>query len=170
MPTQLPDTLSTPRLRLQRISWEHEDLLFGIHSDERVAGWLAGSKSKEQNRDWVDQKVRHWTDHGFGLYVFLNDNGQFVGRGGLLSLEIDGEDRIELNYSVAADHWGQGIATEAGSHLIEAGFRYLGLDEIVAFTLPTNLASQRVMQKVGMTYQRDFIHHKQTAVLYRIAR
>jgi [ribosomal protein S5]-alanine N-acetyltransferase len=163
-----PETLNTPRLSLHRATSTHEGPLFDMHSDEQVMAWLGGIKSREENRKWLEIKIQHWEDHGFGLFAFYDHENRFVGRGGLLSVDIDDEARVELNYSIAADHWGMGYATEAGACLISAGFETLSLHEVVAFTLPSNKASQRVMKKVGMTYERDFTHHQETAVLYRI--
>ena len=54
--------------------------------------------------------------------------------------------------------WGEGFATELGAASLEHGFGTLGLERIVAFTIPGNAASRRVMAKLGFAYERDVVH------------
>ena len=70
------------------------------------------------------------------------------------------EGAVEVGWRLARVHWGQGYATEAARGWLEHGFGVMGLEEIVAFTVPANLASQRVMARLGMRRDpgRDFEH------------
>ena len=86
---------------------------------------------------------------------------------------------VEIGWRLAAEYWNHGYATEAARAVLRFGFDTLQLDEIVAFTVPDNLASRRVMEKLGMTHNDadDFDHpalpagHSlQRHVLYRIHR
>jgi RimJ/RimL family protein N-acetyltransferase len=77
---------------------------------------------------------------------------------------------VELGYAIVAERWGEGLATELGAAAIEIGFRDLDLEEIVAFTLPNNVASRRVMEKLGFAYERNFLWKSKDHVLYRIRR
>lgn len=168
--TQLPISIHTEHLNLERIGFHHETLLYEIHSDERVTATLGGVKSRKQNREWVQEKVQHWEDNGYGLYVFFDHNEAFVGRGGLLRVLIGDEDEVEINYSIVADSWGQGYATEAATRFIELGFGHLPVESLIAFTLTTNIGSKRVMEKIGMTHSHEFTHHGHPHALYRIHR
>ena len=85
----------------------------------------------------------------------------------MLYFDLFGDSEVELNYSVVADCWGQGYATEMARKILEVGFAHLDVGSIVAFTLATNKASQRVMQKVGMTFERNFINDNKKQVFYR---
>lgn len=69
---------------------------------------------------------------------------------------------VEVGWRLAREHWGHGYATEAGRAALEFGFERLGLEEIVAFTVPDNVASRRVMERLGMHHDRagDFDHPK----------
>ena len=58
---------------------------------------------------------------------------------------------VEAAWRLARPYWGRGYAYEAARAAIDDGFGRLGLDEIVAFTVPANRASRRVMEKLGMT-------------------
>ncbi len=84
---------------------------------------------------------------------------------------------VEIGWRVAFEHWNRGYATEAARVALAAGFERFGLSEIVAFTVPANRRSRRVMEKIGMTYDPadDFDyptlpegHPPRRHVLYRI--
>jgi [ribosomal protein S5]-alanine N-acetyltransferase len=79
----------------------------------------------------------------------------FIGRGGLNIYQIDGNEIIGLAYAVLSDHWNQGFATEMAAISLEVGFHQLGFKEILSWSLPSNLASQRVMEKLGFRHERD---------------
>lgn len=167
---RIPTSFSSQRVNATRLESKHEDPLFHIHADERVATTLGGAKSSDQNRAWLDEKLQHWDDRGYGLFAFYDGAETFIGRGGLLYIEIEGRSDVELNYSIASNYWGRGYATEVALRLLEVGFEHLSVERVIAFTLASNVASQRVMQKVGMTYSHDFDHHGQPHVLYQIER
>ncbi len=65
---------------------------------------------------------------------------------------------VEVAWRLAREHWGRGYATEAARAAIEFGFKQAGLDEIVAFTVPANTRSVRVMEKLGMKFSGEFDH------------
>jgi ribosomal-protein-alanine N-acetyltransferase len=96
------------------------------------------------------------------------ESGRFVGRGGLHHVEIDDRDEIEVGYCFLAEFWGRGLATELACASVHAAFTVLHLPEIVCFTLPTNLASQRVMQKAGFRYEREGAYKDLPHVFYRL--
>ena len=82
-------------------------------------------------------------------------------------VEIGGSEEAEVGYAIVAERWGEGLATEIAQASVEVGFEQLGLADLVAFTLPTNLASRRVMEKVGFVYERDVEYWALPHVLYR---
>jgi ribosomal-protein-alanine N-acetyltransferase len=94
---------------------------------------------------------------GFGFWHFRRkSDGQFIGRGGLKTYQIDGQSVIGLVYAVMSDCWNQGFATEMARASLDVGFRHMGLSEIATWALPDNQPSQRVMEKLGFRYERDF--------------
>jgi RimJ/RimL family protein N-acetyltransferase len=95
------------------------------------------------------------------------ETGEAVGRGGLQYTYTAGLNDVEAGWAIVPERWGQGLATELAQACVEVAFDQLDLLEIVAFTLPTNLASRRVMEKSGFVYERDIIHVGLPHVLYR---
>jgi hypothetical protein len=75
---------------------------------------------------------------------------------------------VELAYALMAEYWNRGLATEMAGAILSVAFERLGIEELVCFTLTTNRASQRVMEKAGFEYERDVVHAGQPHMLYRV--
>jgi ribosomal-protein-alanine N-acetyltransferase len=171
------ETFTTARLVAERLGMQHFEVLARMHRDPRVMKTLApaghpngGLLTEDETRQFFQRDEAHWQRYGYGLWAFRDStSGQFVGRSGLRVVRLADGDEVELAYALVADAWGRGLATEMAEALLRIGFEQLGLSTIVCFTLTTNLASQRVMQKAGFTYERDILHAGLPHVLYRIA-
>jgi RimJ/RimL family protein N-acetyltransferase len=165
------DMFRTDRLSAERLRPEHFNDYWRMYSDHRVTATLGGIRSEEETREMLRRSLEHWERHGFGLWIFRDaTEGQFVGRAGLRYAPVEGKDEVELAYALMSEYWGRGLATEMARACVRVGFEQLGLADVVAFTLTINLASQRVMQKVGFTYEREFTHAGLPHVLYRLCR
>jgi len=139
-----------------------------LHHDERVMATLGGIRTDDETRRFLDEKLAHWREYGFGMYVFRDrDSGEPVGRGGLQHMVVEGIAEVEVGYTVRAEEFGRGYATEMTGEIVSIGFRDLGLASIVGFTLPANSASRRVMEKTGFTFEREIDHAGYRQVLYR---
>jgi RimJ/RimL family protein N-acetyltransferase len=90
-----------------------------------------------------------------------------VGRGGLQWTYVGGHDEVEVAWAVVPERWGEGLATELAEASIATAFGPLHLEQIVAFTLPHNITSRRVMEKTGFQFERDIVHAGLPHVLYR---
>lgn len=122
----------------------------------------------------------HFTRHGFGLWaVEIKGIAPFAGFIGLAvpRFEAHFTPCVEIGWRLAADHWGNSYAPEGARAALAFGFK--SLDEIVSFTVPENVASRRVMEKIGMTRDpnEDFDHPSlpegdplRRHVLYRLRR
>lgn len=163
------DEYLTPRLCLGRMRAEDLDDLTRLHLDARVMATMGGVRSPAVTDEWLSRQLDHWERCDFGLWMARDRaSGRFVGRGGLHHVEIDGRDEIEVGYCFLADCWGRGLATELAQASVCAAFTVLHLPELVCFTLPTNLASQRVMQKAGFRYERTATYKDLPHVFYRL--
>ncbi len=144
-----------------------------LHSDPKVMRTLSADGkplSQGVTREGIRLAVEHWQEHGFGFWVFRRKtDGAFIGRGGLKTYPIDGKDVVALAYAVMPDYWNQGFATEMSRASLQVGFGPLALPEICTWALPINLASQRVMEKLGFRYERDFLFAGLPHRFYRLA-
>ena len=166
----VPQRFRTARLAATPIGMSRFGELAEMNQDERVMEWLGGTAADpDETRAWIDEKVAHWRRCGFGMWV-LDDaqTGAFVGRAGLQHADVQGVDEVELLYALRPEFWGRGLATEAGAELLGIAFSGASLPSVVAYTLPHNARSRRVMEKLGLAYEREFTHEDRTHVLYRV--
>jgi ribosomal-protein-alanine N-acetyltransferase len=158
-----PESVRTRRLRGERPQDEHAGLYAGLFGDAEVAAtlWpphLGGPRTPEQASELLAADILHWDGIGFGPWVFFDaGTGQFVGRAGLERTNVGGRQSVEMLYAVRRDAWGRGYATEMAVAAVERA-RALGLPEVVGFTLTTNIASQRVLEKAGLGFERVLEH------------
>lgn len=125
--------------------------------------YFPATLSRAESDAMVDRIEAHFARHGFALFAAeLRLTGEFIGFIGLSipNLEAPFTPCIEIGWRLSAAHWNQGLATEGARAALYYGFETLALDEIVAFTVPANIASRRVMEKLGMTHNAadDFDH------------
>ena len=178
----LPNELRTERLCLRR--WRPADCapFAAMNADPRVMEYFPALLSREASDERVDRIEAHFEEHGFGLWaVEIAGVTPFAGFIGLSvpRFEAPFTPCVEVGWRLAADCWGQGYATEGAKAALAFGFENLRLAEIVSFTVPANLRSRRVMEKLGMSHHpsEDFDHpvlldgHPlRRHVLYRIRR
>jgi ribosomal-protein-alanine N-acetyltransferase len=162
--------IETERLRGERISDAHQADLCVLLGDPRVGATLGGVLTPPRVTASIMAKVAHWERHGFGYWFWREKaTGAPIGRGGLQQTHIGGRDEVEVGWAVMADRWGEGFATELGAASARVAFEQLGLADIVAFTLPDNRASRRVMEKLGFEFERDVEYVGLPHLLYRLA-
>jgi RimJ/RimL family protein N-acetyltransferase len=149
------ETITTERLRGERLGPQHVGILLAIFGDPRVGATMGGVWSREKTEEVAAGVDAHWSEHGFGYMVwFERAGGQPTGWGGLSRSVFDGEAVLEVGWTTAPEHWGKGYATELGRAMIDVAFGPLGARDLVAYTLPHNRASRRVMEKLGFAYEK----------------
>lgn len=162
------EQLETERMIARRIQSSDFGDLYRLHNHPEVAATLGGPRTQEQIKVALDQYEQQWKNYGYCYWVFFDkETKQFVGRGGLRHVSIEGKDEIEVGYAVMPIFWKQGYATEMGQTAITVAIENLHLHELVCFTLTTNIISQRVMEKLGFSYEHNFIYANLNHKLYR---
>jgi ribosomal-protein-alanine N-acetyltransferase len=163
--------IETARLRLRMFRPSDLDALSRITGDVEVMKYLgtSGARTREKTKNTIDAILRHWDEHGFGIWALDHRaDGRLIGWCGLQMLEKTPE--VEVAYLLAKAYWNQGLATEAARASIEYGLDELKLERIVAIARPENVGSYRVMEKVGMKYERDAHFYNVDVVYYAIER
>lgn len=161
--------LETARLRLRMFMLDDLDALARILGDPDVIRYVGTGQptSREETANAMQSFIRHWQQHGFGRWAVVEkERGELIGYGGLRSLF----GTPEVTYLLAKSYWGQGLATEVARACLRYGFSQLVSERIVAVTKLENVASQRVLQKVGMKYERHAHYYGIEVVCYRILR
>ena len=159
----------TSRLTGEPLESRHYGEIFRMHQDARVMATLGGMRGEAESRAYLEFNLAHWRQHGFGLWIVRDrSNGRVAGRAVIRHLEVEGTDEVEVGYGFYPEWWGQGLATEAATELVRTGFENLKLPTLVAITQTTNTASQRVLEKAGLSRERDILHGSTPVSLYRI--
>ena len=174
--------LTTDRLCLR--GWTETDLepFAALNADPEVVEFLPRALTRTESDAFAERIRVHFEVHGYGLWAVEEAaSGEFVGFVGLSnpSFEASFMPCVEVGWRLGRSHWGKGYATEGAREALRFGFEDAGLDEIVSFTVPLNLRSRSVMEKLGMRHDPadDFEHPSlpvgdrlRDHVLYRLSR
>ena len=150
--------LETPRMVLRRLEPRDLDALFLLYRDPDVRRYFPdGTRTFEETKRELE-----WFQHGhpefptLGLWATVERaSGAFLGRCGLLPWEIQGKREVELAFLIDKSRWGEGLATEAASAIVDYAHTRLGLSRLICLVTPGNLASIRVASKIGMSFERE---------------
>jgi RimJ/RimL family protein N-acetyltransferase len=181
------DMTGVPELRTERLilrRWRPKDRapFAQMNRDPLVMEHFPALLSEDRSNHLVDRIEAHFAEHGFGLWAAeLRNGAEFIGYIGLAIPRFQAAFTpcVEIGWRLASAHWGQGLAIEGARAVVQHAFQALALREIVSFTVPANLRSRRVMEKLLMTHDpRDDFDHPQLPegyplrrhVLYRLKR
>ena len=162
--------LETDRLLLREIQREDFDELYRMNSDPDVMKYVGDGTTR--NHDQMEKELDILMSHyirkpGLGIWAtILKISNTFVGASGLVY--YDNTPEIEIGYRMLKEHWNKGYATEASFGLLNYGFAVLKLAKIVSSAHVDNMASQRVMQKIGMKYIDNRFHYGCLQAYYEI--
>ena len=153
--------LLTERLVLRRLTADDVDDLFALDNDPAVMRFLNGGTPTPREvieRDFLSLILGYYERFaGYGFWAAIEKTtGAFLGWFSVRPRDERQPDVAELGYRLNRAAWGRGYATEGARALIDHGFTVLGLERIYATTYQDNLASRRVMEKVGMTLVRSY--------------
>lgn len=166
--TLAPAEFSLPRLLAERLEENHLPFLRRMDQDPRVMATLGGVRTEAETRGYLDRNLAHWAEHGFGVWVLREPGTEILmGRAGLRHVEVEGAHEVEIAYALRPEFWGRGLATDAARACVTIGREWLGAASLVGLVLPTNLASQRVLQKAALVKERAVIHRGVRHLLYR---
>jgi ribosomal-protein-alanine N-acetyltransferase len=151
----LPE-LETERLLLRKMRLDDAEAMFAYASDPEVTRYVLFEthQSVEDSEAFLRLAVEGYERGDFGGWgIVLKDSGAFVGTCGVDADYAPEHARAELGYVLSRQHWGKGLMPEAVRAIIRFCFRRMGLNRIEARCIAENVASARVMEKAGMTYE-----------------
>jgi ribosomal-protein-alanine N-acetyltransferase len=156
-------TIETPRLILR--DWRDEDVeaWVELNSDARVTEFFPKAYTRELSEASATAIRAQLKRDGFGWWALeIRGGPPFIGSIALQSVPFQAPftPANEIGWRLAAGHWGRGYATEGARAALEFAFNELKWPEVVAFTAASNVRSQRVMERLGMTHDPndDFDH------------
>lgn len=161
---------STQRLAAEKLAPRHLAELTALHLDPEVGRFVGGVRSPGATADYLARNLAHWTAHGFGLWVFRTSDGRFVGRAGIRHLVLEGAPEVEILYALRPETWGQGLATEISASLVRIWRTYLSIPSLVGVACVDHVASRRVLEKTGFSYERAAFDYGDEVAVYRLRR
>ena len=155
--------IETPRVILRHWQDSDREPFARMNADPRVMEFFPSPLSAEQSDALISKIEGHFRRHGFGLCAAeLRCDSTFAGFIGLSvpSFHAHFTPCVEIGWRLAWQAWGQGLATETAQAVLEYARTVLRLPEVVSITVPANVRSRRVMEKLGMTHDPvdDFDH------------
>jgi RimJ/RimL family protein N-acetyltransferase len=155
-PTTRAIEIRTERLLLRRWRPKDRDPFARLNADAHIVEFLPHPLSREESDAAADRIQNHFQQRGFGLWaVEIPGAAEFAGFIGLSVPRFESHFTpcVEIGWRLAAEHWNHGYATEGARAALDFASASLQLPEVVSFTVPENLRSRRVMEKIGMTYR-----------------
>jgi len=152
--------LETKRLWLREMEQSDYSSLCKILQDEEAMYAYEGVFSDDEVQSWLDKQIRNYEERGFGLWaVMLNGIDEMIGQCGLTMQEYGNKQILEVGYLFQKSFWGHGYATEAAIACKNYAFTKLNAAEVFSIIRDTNIASQNVAKRSGMTLADTFTKH-----------
>lgn len=150
--------IETARLRLRKFTLDDAPGFYALSADPEVVrytGQAPFSSLAEAARALEDKPLRDYRERGFGrLACIEKSTGNLIGFCGLKFVpEIE---EVDIGYRFLPAYWGRGLATESAQAVMACGRGEMGLRRIVGLVQPANTGSARVLQKLGMRFEREF--------------
>lgn len=150
------DRLTTERLVLRRWTIDDRTPFADMNSDPAVMRYFPGPLTTEESNSLIDRFEQGFVENGFGSWV-VEIQGRFAGFTGLnrTTFQTPMGPHVEIGWRLATWAWGRGYASEAAQCVLGAAFERFGLSEVFSFTTESNLRSEAVMQRIGMSRRAD---------------
>jgi [ribosomal protein S5]-alanine N-acetyltransferase len=146
----------TERLVVRYFTATDYDNYFGLQGDPRVMKYIRTARTRQESDTFLTEKILPSSKEDFRGYwaVQLKDSRIFVGCFVIIPMPDDVA-KTQMGYSFLPEHWGKGYATEVARHGVTYFYNCTPLEEIYGVTESENIASQKVLTKVGFTYHRS---------------
>jgi len=149
--------------RLQFRNWNEGDLeqFAAMNSNPEVMRYYTEPYALDRSKALLDRLKQMYIDKKYTLFcVELKDSNTFIGMIGIMDATFQTEPAIEIGWRLLPQYWNKGYATEGAKRSLQYGFNKMKIKDIYAVTSTVNKASERVMQKIGMTKTGEFLHPK----------
>ena len=152
--------VETERLYLREMTQSDFPLLSKHLQDAEVMVAFEHAFSDAEVQEGIDKQLKRYAEDGFGIWAaILKENGELIGQCGLSMQPFANREVLEIGYIFQKEYWHKGYATEAAIACKEYAFTRLNADEVFSMIRDTNIASQNVAKRNGMTVTDTFIKH-----------
>ena len=162
-----PTAFTLGRLHAERLIEAHFPVLRRMHGNAQMAAAL-GARTAAESMASLERNLAHWDRYGFGIWVLRDSaTGRVAGSAGLRHRQIEGAAEVELRCALYPEFWGRGLATDVARACVTIGRDWLGLSSVVALTGRENVASQRMLARAGLRFEREVMHLEVPQLLFR---
>lgn len=152
--------LETKRLILREMTQADFPSLCKILQNDDVMYAYEGAFNDSEVQSWLDKQLGNYKEYGFGLWaVVLKETGNMIGQCGLTMQNYNGGKVLEIGYLFQKEYWNHGYASEAAIACKEYAFDKLDAQEVYSIIRDTNIPSQNVAKRNGMTCIDKFVKH-----------
>lgn len=152
--------LETERLILREMTHEDFTSLCKILQDDVVMYAYEGAFNDDEVQKWLNKQMDSYKDYGFGLWAaILKETGIMIGQCGLTLQDYNDSKVMEVGYLFRKEYWHQGYASEAAIACKKYAFSKLNTKEVYSIIRDTNIPSQKVAKRNGMTCIDKFVKH-----------
>ena len=139
--------------------WDYKDITLAkkLWGDEKVAKYISakGYFTDEEIQSRLEKEISNEKQLGIQYWpMYLKETGEFIGCCGLRPYHLE-KNIYETGYYLLPQFWGRGLATEALKRVIDYAFNYLKVSNIFSGHNPNNIASKKVLEKVGFNFIRN---------------
>lgn len=162
--------VETDRFFLRAFEARDLDAAVRLFGDDEVQKYLVPENKRTVERMKITFRnvVRRWRERGFGLWCVAEKSAdKMCGYCGFQY--FDETPDVEIVFAFFKDCWGKGVASEAAKASLRFGFEELRFERVFAATHPENAASRRVLEKIGMTFEKRNTHYGIETISYVIA-
>ena len=155
--------------RLAFREWNDGDLdrFHAICSEPRVMQFVSDGQAWTRNRtgQFIQSASDMLREHGFCQWPLIRkSDGKLIGYCGF----VNSDDESEIGWRLASEYWGNGLATEAARAVLTHGIQTLGFPRVIATVQAANVASIRVIEKLGMTLVENFDRDGRAVLVYSV--
>lgn len=152
--------LETERLYLREMNQSDFRSLCKIMQDEETTYAYEGAFTDIEVQEWLDRQISRYQKWGFGLWaVILKEAAEMIGQCGLSMQPWKDTEVLEIGYLFQRSHWHKGYAVEAAKACKQYAFKTLNAREVCSIIRDTNIASQNVAIRNGMTVTDSWTKH-----------
>lgn len=164
--------LATARLRFEPFGEHHAEGLNAMNRDPEVQRYLLGRpETMEETLASIARVRARWSALGYGWWAFIDQaTGELAGAGCVQHLGHDPANPHEIGWRLRRERWGQGLASEAARELARFAFEDLRAPRACAIRHPGNLASQKVMERLGMRHLGLQTWHGEEVAVHELGR